>query len=337
VPGEGEVVAFGELMLRLDPVDGARLVQTGTFEARYTGAEANVAASLAQLGLATSVVSAVPDHALGQACINALRRYGVDTRHVLRRPGRLGLLYTEAGGAGRPPRVVYDRAGSVFATCSPDAYDWPRILAGQRWLHLSGTAPALSTEAHESVRRAVAAARELGVPVSLDLNYRSALWSVAKAAAALGPLARQVDVLLGVGPEAAELVGLPAVDAEVGKAAARIRAELGLRCVAGTVRATGDDGVVRLRGLLVDGAGEHTSRSYAVTDQVGRIGTGDAFAAGVLRGLLLDEPGGRVVEFAAAAAHLKQSVPGDVNLVTVAEVERVVVGAVDHPAGRVDR
>jgi 2-dehydro-3-deoxygluconokinase len=337
VPVEGSLVCFGELLLRLDPAGGVRLGQTAVFDARYTGAEANVAASLSGFGIATSVVSAVPDGALGQACLEAMRRHGVDTSRVLRRAGRLGLLFTETGGAGRPSRVLYDRAGSVFATTEADDFDWTAILPGQRWLHLSGTAPAVGAGPREAVGRAVAAARHLGVPVSLDLNYRASLWSLAEAAAVLGPLAKQVDVVLGVGDEATDLVGLGPVDGDAVDRLARVREATAARCVAGTVRTTGSDGVLRLRGVLVDESGAHVSRDYPVTDHVGRIGTGDAFAAGLLRGLLLGEPGARVVEFAAAAAHLKQSVPGDVNLVTVDEVERVVVGDMDQTAERIER
>jgi 2-dehydro-3-deoxygluconokinase len=337
VPVEGAVVAFGELLLRLDPAGGVRLVQAGAFDARYTGAEANVAASLSGFGIATAVVSAVPDGVLGQACVDAVRRHGVDTSQVLRRPGRLGLLFTESGGAGRPPRVVYDRAGSVFATVEADAFDWAEILRGARWLHLSGTAPAVGPGAREAAGRAVATARDLGVPVSLDLNHRASLWSLAEATTVLGPLAKQVDVVLGVGDEAAGLLGFAPVDGDVIGRLDRVREATGARCAAGTDRTTGDDGVLRLRGVLVDESGAHVSRGYPVTDQVGRIGTGDAFAAGLLRGLLLAEPGARVVEFAAAAAHLKQSVTGDVNLVTVDEVERVIAGDVDQTAARIER
>jgi 2-dehydro-3-deoxygluconokinase len=337
VPVEGSVVAFGELLLRLDPAGGVRLVQAGAFDARYTGAEANVAASLSGFGIATSVVSAVPDGALGQACLDAVRRHGVDTSLVLRRPGRLGVLFTENGGAGRPPRVVYDRAGSVFAMVEADAFDWAAILPGQRWLHVSGTAPAVGAGPREAVGRAVAAARRLGVPVSLDLNYRASLWSLAEAAEVLGPLARQVDVVLGVGDEAAQLVGIGPVDGDPVDRLGRVRVATGAHCVAGTVRTSGGDGVLRLQGVLVDEAGAHVSRDYPVMDHVGRIGTGDAFAAGLLRGLLVGEPGARVVEFAAAAAHLKQSVPGDVNLVTVDEVEHVAVGDVGRTPARIER
>ena len=328
------LVAFGELMLRLDPPSGDRFVQAGSFDARYTGAEANVAASLALWGVPSELVSAVPDHALGDACLSYLRQFGVGTSGVLRRPGRLGLLFHEMGGAGRPPVVLYDRAGSVFAECDPAAYDWDALLGGHTWLHLSGTALALGPRVRSAVDDAVNAARRLGLGVSLDLNYRSALWDRAEAGQVIGDQLAGVDVLLGSGPDAASLFGFeppqpwgPGVLKSHARLAERLRDRFGLRAVAGTVRVAAPDQAMALHGLLVDEDGEQVSAWHRILDPTGRIGTGDAFAAGVLRGLLLGHSSEETVEFAAAAAHLKQSIRGDVNVVTVEEVEAVMAGA----------
>lgn len=322
------VVAFGELLLRLDVPAGERLRQAGRFEARYTGAEANVAASLAGFGLPAEVVSVVPDDELGEAALAYLRRYGVRTHRVLRAAGRLGLLFHEPGGAGRPASVIYDRRESVFATTDPAAYDWSELLSGHDWLHLSGTAPALGANALEQVEQAIAAARDGGLRVSLDLNYRSALWTLQEAGPTLAGLLPGVDLLFGLGADAAALFGLP-LPAEAPHTALaghveladRLRERFGLGAVAGAVRSAGS-----LTGVLVDPSGVYVSRPYPVVDAVGRIGTGDAFAAGLLRGVLTGVPGSSAIEFAAAAAHLKQSIRGDVNVVTVAEVEAVVDG-----------
>jgi 2-dehydro-3-deoxygluconokinase len=325
------VVAFGELMLRLDPSDGDRLVQASAFEARYTGAEANVAASLALWGVRAELVSAVPDHAVGDACLGYLRRFGVGTSGVLRRPGRLGVLYHEPGGAGRSPSVIYDRAGSVFAACDPAAYDWETLLTGHSWLHLSGTALALGPAARTAVDEAVVAARQLGLGVSLDLNYRAALWDRAEAGRALGERLGAVDVLLGSGADAAALLGLeaphewgPGVVQSHVRLAARLRERFGLRAVAGTVRVAAPEGGSALHGVLADRSGERVSAWHQILDPTGRIGTGDAFAAGLLRGVLRGDDSAQTVEFAAAAAHLKQSIRGDVNVVSVDEVQSVV-------------
>ncbi len=213
----------------------------------------------------------------------------------------------------------------------PDAYDWPAILTGRSWLHISGTAPALGPEVRTAVRQAMLAARELGLGVSLDLNYRSALWRLADAGRILADLLPYADIMLGSGRDAAAMFGLDPPDelAAHARLAARLRERFGLRAVAGTARLRG-----QLHGLLVDDQGSYVSRGYPVLDPVGRIGTGDAFAAGLLRGVLSGSPPARTVEFATAAAHLKQSIRGDVNLVTVAEVDAVIAGA---PADRVVR
>jgi 2-dehydro-3-deoxygluconokinase len=258
----------------------------------------------------------------------------VGTAAVLRRPGRLGLLFHEPGGAGRSPEVLYDRDGSVFAQCDPAAYDWGVLLSGRSWLHLSGTALALSDRTRAAVADAVAAARRIGVGVSLDLNYRAALWSPAEAGEVIGALLPEVDLLLGSGQDAAVVFGLEAPDpwgpgvvkSQI-RLAERLRERFGLRGVAGTVRVSAPDGAAALHGLLVDDAGVHVSAWHRILDPTGRIGTGDAFAAGLLWGLLLGQPSAATVQFAAAAAHLKQSVRGDVNVVTVDEVEAVVAGA----------
>jgi 2-dehydro-3-deoxygluconokinase len=339
------VVAFGELMLRLDAPSGDRLVQADAFEARYTGAEANVAASLSGFGIGAELVSVVPDHDLGTACLAYLRRFGVGTDHVLRRPGRLGLLFCELGGAGRAPAVLYDRAGSAFATCDPADYDWPAVLSGRSWLHVSGTAPALGQPVRAALDDALDAARALAVPVSLDLNYRASLWSRAEAASILEPLLHRVDVLLGSGPDAADLFGVRGDpdegDAGVGWSTERhvqvadvLRERFDLVAVAGTVRRRRANGVDDLVGLAVDAGGAQVSRAYPIVDPIGRIGTGDAFAAGLLQGVLTGRPLTETVEFATAAAHLKQSIKGDVNLVTVAEVEAAMTGG---PTDRVRR
>ncbi|HUB41988.1 MAG TPA: sugar kinase [Streptosporangiaceae bacterium] len=324
-------VTFGEVMLRLDPEDGARLVQAGSFEVRFTGAEANVAASLAQFGVSAAVVSAVPDHALGDAALAFLRRFGVDVRNVVRGPGRLGLLYVETGGAGRPGEVIYDRANSLFALTAPEAYDWTAILDGQDWLHVSGTAAAVGAASAAALDSALSAAHRAGVTVSLDVNYRARLWDNNQAGHALRPLLDRVDVLLGLGGEAVSMLGLaapagwaagePLSSSQLAAAAEDARERFGLTAVASIDRCPGSGGAVMLRGLLSTATGTVTSRAHPVLDQRGRVGTGDAYAAGLIRGLLLGSQPQDAVEFAAAAAHLKQSVAGDINIASVAEVE----------------
>jgi len=328
-------VAFGEIMLRLDPAHGVRLVQAGSFEVRFTGAEANVAASLTQFGIPSRIVSTVPDDGLGDAALAFLRRFGLDTGAVLRRPGKLGLLYIEPGGAGRPGQVIYDRSGSVFALTGADAYDWPALLAGQDWLHVSGTAAAVGPGSAAALDQALAAAAA-GTGVSLDLNYRARLWTTEQAGRALPSLLDRVDVLLGAGAEAVTILGLPAPpgwcpgqDLTTDQRIAlmeRTRDHFGLRAVAGTERSTTAGGRPALRGLISTADGTAVSRAFPVTDERGRVGAGDAYAAGVIRGLLLGHPPQVVADFAAAAAYLKQSITGDVNIASVGEVEDALTG-----------
>lgn len=332
------LVAFGELLLRLDPGNGDRLVQARAFEARYTGAEANVAASLSGFGVPTELVSAVPDTALGQACINYLRQFGVGTDLVVRRPGRLGLLFHEPGGVGRPAEVIYDRTSSAFATCEPSAYEWRRILAHHAWLHVSGTAFALGRHVRAAAEQGIAMADELGLRVSLDVNYRASLWSFPAARRALVPVMRHVDVLVGLGRDTAAIFGLDLDDGEPALAAhvhlaRRLRERLQVPLVAGLVR-VGDEERTYLHGVAVDAAGAHVGGPYPILDPAGRIGTGDAFTAGLLRGLLLGADCSDAIRFATAAAHLKQSVRGDINIATASEVQAVLSGA---PADRVRR
>jgi 2-dehydro-3-deoxygluconokinase len=325
-------VAFGELLLRLDTKDHARLVQAEEFVARYTGAEANVAVSLAGFGWDAWVVSKVPDHEIGQACLNAIRRFGVKTEHIVRGGDRLGLLYVETAASQRPTLVIYDRRGSSFSEASLEDFDWERILDGKDWLHFSGTAPALGPGVRQILERGLATARRLGVTVSFDPNYRSKLWGVEEAGRTLLPLLSSADVFVGSPHDASLLFG---IEVEAGlaprEAGARLALELcrrfGLRAAAMTLRGGNSASANDIEGLLCVEGQTYSSREYHV-EIVDRIGTGDAFAAGAIHGLGRGWEPQAVIEYAVAAACLKHSIPGDFNLVTEAEVLQIVRGAV---------
>jgi len=202
------VVTFGELLLSLSVKSHQRLVQAEEFVARYTGAEANVAVSLAQLGLEAFAVSKVPAHEIGQACVNALRRYGVHTDYIVRGGDRLGLLYMEAGASDRPTKVIYDRSPSSIRQLRPGELDWEAILAGKDWFHFSGTAPALGKEVIEVLAAGLATARRLGVTVSCDCNYRGKLWSLEDAGRALTSLLPYANVVICGKDDPQRLFGL---------------------------------------------------------------------------------------------------------------------------------
>jgi 2-dehydro-3-deoxygluconokinase len=316
-------VAFGELLLRLDTPGHQRFVQAEQYTARYTGGEANVAVALAQWGIQTFAVSKVPAHEIGQACVNMLRRYGVNTDHVLRGGDRLGILYVETGSSQRASKVIYDRAGTGFRTLRRGELDWKAILAGRDWLHITGTAPALGENVRAVVRDALRTARRLGVTVSLDVNYRASLWPVAEARRVLGGLLGDVDVLVGTPHDAAALFD---IGGDAAESARTLRRRFDLRAVAYTLRDGSGASAGSLAGLLCDGTGIHESCRHEM-QFVDRIGGGDAFTAGLIYGMLNRWPSRRTVAFAAAAGCLKHSIPGDFDLVSIEEVQALANGA----------
>jgi 2-dehydro-3-deoxygluconokinase len=323
-------VAFGELLLRLDTKGYERFVQAGELTARYTGGEANVAASLAQWGHEALAVSKVPAHEIGQACINYLRRYGVNTDWIVRGGERLGILYVETGASQRPSKVIYDRGHSSFREVQAQDFDWETILAGRDWLHFTGTAPALGESVLRVLEDALRTARRLGLTVSFDCNYRSTLWSVEEARRVLPGLIEHVDLFVGTSHDAETLFDVAGPPAD---SAARLRQKFGLKRVAYTLRQSPTASVNRLAGLLCDAKGCWTSREYEM-HLVDRIGGGDAFTAGLIHGWTSGWQGPQIVEFAAAASCLKHSIPGDFNLVSLEDVRQLVETG---EAGRVRR
>lgn len=331
MPKPARVVTFGELLLSLTPPGYERLVQAGSFIARYTGAEANVAVSLAHFGVEAYAVSKVPEHEIGQAAINYLRQYGVRTEYLARGGERLGLLYLETGAGQRPSKVIYDRAPSSIREVTPEDFDWETILAGKQWFHFSGTAPALGESVRRALDDALAVARRLGVTVSCDCNYRSKLWSVEEAGRVLTPLVKQVNVLLCGREDLEKLFGIAGSSAA--EAAEAMRRRFGLDCVASTIRQGISASVNRWSALLCRADGVFQGREYEI-EIVDRIGGGDAFAAGLICGILAGDPPQRVIDFAVAASALKHTIPGDFNLVTREEVEQLLAG---DQSGRVQR
>lgn len=327
---EKRFVGFGELLLRLDTKGHSRFVQAEEFTARYTGAEANVAVSLSIFGWAAWVVSKVPAHEIGDACIGYLRRYGVHTEFVARGGDRLGILYVETGASQRPTKVIYDRAGTAFRTASREDFDWLRILEEKDWFHVSGTAPALGPNVLEILEDGLRAADDLGLTVSLDCNYRSKLWSLEAAGKTLSALLPSCDLFVASPYDAALLFGLPrepglsALEA-AGRQAAELSKRYGIRAVAMSVRAGASASAGELQGLLYVDGGTYASRSYELAI-VDRIGGGDAFTAGLIHGLGCGWEPQETIEFATAAACLKHSIPGDFNLVTAEEIRDLMGG-----------
>ena len=326
------IVCFGELLLRLSAPGRERLLQTPQLEVHIGGAEANVAVSLARLGHASAMVSTVAANALGEAATGELRRHGVDTAGVRSAEGRMGLYFLSHGALQRPSEVLYDRADSAF-TRSTD-YDWDRLLQGASWLHLSGVSPALGEATAAATLAAARAARQRGIKVAFDGNFRGKLWQAwnGDAPAILREIFAEADLLLADHRDIAVVLGTKVEtegESAVAEAASHaFEAFPQLQWLASTVRKQHSVDWHSLSAVMLgrDG-GRHAAPAYELRAIVDRIGTGDAFAAGVLHGLLSEMPVADTVHFGLAAACLKHSIPGDFNLVARADVEDLIAQA----------
>lgn len=318
------VLTFGELLLRLSPPGEERLLETPVLHTFFGGAEANVAVALRHLGVPSSYITRLPEGPLGDAAVDALRREGVAIDRVLRGGSRLGLYFVEPGADLRAMRVVYDRAGSAFAQITPADVDWPAALAGARWLHGTGITPALGDGPAATLTDGFAAARERGVTVSLDLNYREALWRGRDPRPVLEPLAHRADVLIGNREAVRAMLGVEANGG--GEALAPALADrFGCRAVAITQREILGPREHGWSAVLYDAATRTLARSARhVVQVVDRVGGGDSFTAGLIAALLADRAPQDAVEFAAAAGALKLGQAGDFGRSTAADVSRLV-------------
>ena len=325
------IACYGEILLRLAAAHSELLLQSRTLVGHIGGAEANVAVALAQWGHSASVVSVLPDNALGHAAAGELRRYGVKTDAVQFRPGRMGLYFLTVGAGHRPSEVLYDRESSAFALAPPELIDWNAVLSEVSWLHLSGITPAVGPQAAESALRAARAARALGVAVSFDCNYRAKLWERWRGDARpiLYELMDQADLLFAEQRDIALILGrsfdsIPA--AEQFQAAGNLALETfsRLKRVAATVRVQRSVYDHDLSAVLLSRDGLRTTRTYSIGRIIDRIGSGDAFAAGILHGVRTQMDDQDCVDFGLAAACLKHSIPGDFNLVGIAEVQNLL-------------
>lgn len=330
------VLTFGELMMRLSPPGHQRFTQTDSFDLTFGGAEANVALSLAQFGVESAFVSKLPSHQLGQAALNHLRRLGVDTSHIVRSDGRMGVYFLERGASHRSSNVIYDRAHAAFSTMQPDEIDWSTLLENADWFHWTGITPALGDGPRACVHTACQAARTTDVPVSCDLNFRGKLWTSDEAQSMMGPLMDYVDVciagrgdvqtMLGIEPPRSDLGATEVDEALYTDLAHSVKAAFDFDAVAITLRESLNASRHGWSALLVDNHGcdsGYRSRRYEI-DIVDRVGGGDAFSAGLIYGLRAYEDSKLALEFATAAACLKHSIPGDGNHVSVAEVEHLM-------------
>lgn len=342
-----KIVTFGEIMLRLAPPGFQRFTQAHALEATYGGGEANVAVSLANYGESVDFVTRLPQNDLGDACINTLRGLGVGTSYIQRGGERIGIYFLETGAAQRASKVIYDRAGSSFAAIQPGTIDWKTVFADADWFHWTGITPAVSQGAAETCREAILAARELGITVSTDLNFRAKLWKWGKPAGeVMSDLVSLCDVALGNEEDAEKVFGIHAPESDItaGKVDAdhyrTVCAKLAerfpsLKTISITLRGSLSASHNTWSGVLWKEGNFYITPTYDILPIIDRVGGGDSFMGGLIYGLrkYAADPQ-KALHFAAAAACLKHSIPGDFNAVTVAEVETLMGG---DASGRVSR
>lgn len=326
-----KVVTLGEIMMRLSTPDYKRFVQTDSFDINYGGGEANVAAALCNYGLNGVFISKLPDNALGQAAINQLRRYGVDTQHVARGGKRLGLYFLEPGVSMRASQVIYDRADASITGVELSEFDFDQIFEGADWFHTSGITPALSDKAAALTLAALKAAKAKGITTSLDLNYRKKLWTAEKARATLTELCQYVDVCIG--PDATLGFHAEDTDAELNNLKTddyktifkQMATKYGFKYIASTLRGSHSASDNTVSAMIFDGAEIHHTKNFDVRI-VDRVGAGDSFASGLIYGLITGMSAPQAAEFGIASSALKHTIPGDMNHATVAEIEALMGG-----------
>ena len=338
-----KVVTLGEIMLRLSTPDFKKFVQADSFDVTYGGGEANVAAALCNYGLNGTFVSKVPANPIGQAAINHLRRYGVDTQFVARGGKRLGIYFLETGASMRASQVVYDRADASISEVEASEFDFDKILDGADWFHTTGITPALSDKAAALTLAALKAAKDKGVTTSIDLNYRKKLWSKEKAREVMTELCKYVDVCIGNEEDADTTLGFKSAGTDVTKGELNLdgykdvfkqmKEKFGFKYIASTLRESHSASDNGWSALVYDGTEFYHTKQYEVRI-VDRVGSGDSFASGFIYGLVTNMKMSDAAEFGVAASAIKHTIPGDLNHATLSEVQELVKG---DGSGRVQR
>ena len=340
-----KIVTFGELMLRLQPFNYERFVQAQQVEFTFGGGEANVAVSLANYGMDVSFVTKLPAHAIGQAAVNSLRRYGVDTTKIVRGGDRVGIYYNEKGASQRGSVCIYDRANSAISQATTADFDWDAIFEGVDWFHFTGITPALGVNVVEICREACKAAKAKGIKISCDLNYRGKLWTRAEAREAMTDLCQYVDVCISNEEDAKDVFGIEAEATDIyggtlnhegyKSVAKQLADKFNFEMVAITLRESHSAFDNGWSAMLYNVANDEYcfSKKYDL-HIIDRVGGGDSFGGGLIYSVLSGKNTQEAVEFAVAASALKHSIGGDYNMVTVAEVEKLAGG---DGSGRIQR
>ena len=338
-----KLVTFGEIMMRLNPAGYQRFVQAESFEASYAGGEANVAVSVANYGLDAAFVTKVPAHEIGQCAVNTLRRFGVDTSGMVRGGDRLGIYFVEKGASQRPSKVIYDRAHAAIAEAVPSDFNWKEIFKGVNWFHFTGITPALGGHLPEICLEACKTAKEMGVTISCDLNFRKKLWTSEQAGETMGKLMPYVDVCIANEEDAKDVFGIAAPDTDLntGKishegyisVAKQLTERFNFQKVAITLRGSLSASVNDWAGMLYSNGSASFSPTYRI-NIVDRVGGGDSFGGGLIYSLMNGYDDQKAINFAVAASCLKHTIEHDFNLVSVSEVENLAGG---NASGRVQR
>ena len=338
-----KIVTLGEIMLRLEPQGHLRFLQADSFGAVYGGGEANVAVSLANFGMGSTYVTKLPANDIGQAAVNSLRGFGVDTSQIIRGGDRIGIYFIEKGASQRPSKVIYDRAGSAIAAAQPSEFNWKEIMKGADWFHFTGITPALSESAAAICLDACRETKKNGMTVSCDLNYRNKLWTKAEANRVMSELCKYVDVCIANEEDAKNVFNIEAAatDIQAGRlnedgyrsVAKQLTDAFGFKAVAISLRQSLSASRNIWSCMLYKDSECYFSRKYDISI-IDRVGGGDSFGAGLIYALCTGKDDQDAIEFAAAASCLKHTIEGDFNMVSVSEVENLSGG---DGSGRVQR
>jgi 2-dehydro-3-deoxygluconokinase len=338
-------ITFGEIMLRLKPPNWERFFQSPFLEATFGGGEANVAVGLARFGLNVAYVSVIPNNLIGDACIGELRKQGVDTSLIMRKGNRLGIYFLEAGANQKPSKIIYDRSHSAIAEAKPGDINWDKVFDGVSWFHITGITPAISLSALELSLEAVKKAREKGITISYDLNFRRKLWKYGKSAPqVMSELVKYVDIVIGNEEDCQKSLEVKIdVNVESGKLQAEKYKELtkkvlnlypNIKKIGITLRESYSTNYNGWSAVLNNREEFLISKKYEIHNIVDRVGAGDTFAAGLIYGFNKLDNDEEALEFAVAASCLMHSIPGDLPLLSVEEVKSLAKG---EASGRVQR
>jgi 2-dehydro-3-deoxygluconokinase len=335
---KNKILTFGELMIRLSPPSFQRFAQANQFEINYGGSEANVAVSLSQLGLSIKYLTRLPDNELGHLALQALRRFNIDTSHINFGGERMGIYFLETGAIARASKVIYDRKYSSMTGIHKDMFDWDKVMEDISWLHFSGITPAVSKSAAQFSTDVISIAKVHGITVSIDINHRKNLWQYGTEAKEVMPkLLESADVIIGGKDDTEKILGISNIDLK--DTEATCHAWMKRFPICKTVVLTERDSISashnKYSAKLWDGKNIFSSSIADITHIVDRVGTGDAFTAGLIYGLIhYKGEYEKILNFAVAAATLKHTIPGDFSICTKEEIEKLMHG---DSSGKVNR